>query len=119
MQSTQIRIGNVGTRIDVARDTMLAICTQAMEDARRGNVPDLATKMRYRRDTAFATRLCVEAVDMIADGTGAQALYLANPLQRQFRDIHAVAAHIAFSMDAASSAYGSVVLGFDTTHPTI
>jgi 3-hydroxy-9,10-secoandrosta-1,3,5(10)-triene-9,17-dione monooxygenase len=119
LQSTQIRIGNVGARIDVARDTMLAICTKAMDDARRGDIPDLKTKMRYRRDTAFATRLCVEAVDMIADGTGAQALYLSNPLQRQFRDIHAVAAHIAFSMDAAASAYGSVALGIDTTHPTI
>ena len=119
LQSTQIRIGNVGTRINVARTTMLGICAEAMEDARRGNLPDLRTKMRYRRDTAFATRLCVEAVDMIADGTGAQALYLANPLQRQFRDIHAVAAHIAFSMDAAASAYGSVALGIDATHPTV
>jgi 3-hydroxy-9,10-secoandrosta-1,3,5(10)-triene-9,17-dione monooxygenase len=75
--------------------------------------------MRYRRDTAFATNLCIEAVDMIAAGTGAQALYLNNPLQRHFRDIHAVAAHIAFSMDAATSAYGRVVLGIDNTHPTI
>jgi len=119
LQSTQIRIGNVGARIDVARDTMLAICTEAMDGGRHGHVLDLRTKMRYRRDTAFATRLCVEAVDMIAEGTGAQALYLADPLQRQFRDIHAVAAHIAFSMDAASSAYGSVVLGIDATHQTI
>jgi 3-hydroxy-9,10-secoandrosta-1,3,5(10)-triene-9,17-dione monooxygenase len=119
LQSTQIRIGNIGARIDIARDTMLAICAEAMAGARQGHIPDLATKMRYRRDTAFATRLCVQAVDMIAEGTGAQALYLANPLQRQFRDIHAVAAHIAFSMDAAASAYGSVALGIDTTHPTI
>jgi hypothetical protein len=56
---------------------------------------------------------------MIAAGTGAQALYLDNPLQRQFRDIHAAAAHIAFSMDAAASAYGRAALGIDATHPTI
>lgn len=119
LQSTQIRIGNAGARIDVARGTMLAICSEAMADARKGRVPDFETKMRYRRDTAFATGLCVEAVDMVAAGTGAQALYLDNPLQRQFRDAHAVAAHIAFSMDAAASAYGRAALGIDATHPTI
>jgi 3-hydroxy-9,10-secoandrosta-1,3,5(10)-triene-9,17-dione monooxygenase len=119
LQSTQVRIGDAGARIDLARGAMLAICIEAMADARQARVPDFETKMRYRRDTAFATGLCVEAVDMICAGTGAQALYLANPLQRQFRDIHAVAAHIAFSMDAAASAYGRAALGIDTAHPTI
>jgi 3-hydroxy-9,10-secoandrosta-1,3,5(10)-triene-9,17-dione monooxygenase len=119
LQSTQIRIGNVGARVDVARGAMLAICAQAMADARAGRIPDIETKMRYRRDTAFATLMCVEAVDMVCAGTGAQALYLDNPLQRYFRDAHAVAAHIAFSMDAAASAHGRAALGIDTTHPTI
>lgn len=119
MQSTHIRIGSTGTRVEVARGVMLGICERAMQDARRGRVPDLDTKMGYRRDTAFATNLCIEAVDMVAAGTGAQALYLKNPLQRQFRDAHAVAAHIAFSMDAAASAYGRVALGLDQSHPTI
>jgi 3-hydroxy-9,10-secoandrosta-1,3,5(10)-triene-9,17-dione monooxygenase len=119
LQSTQVRIGNIGARTELARGAMLAICAEAMEDARNGRVPDLEAKMRFRRDTAFATGLCVEAVDMVAAGTGAQALYLDNPLQRQFRDVHAVAAHIAFSMDAAASAYGRAALGIDVTHPTI
>jgi 3-hydroxy-9,10-secoandrosta-1,3,5(10)-triene-9,17-dione monooxygenase len=119
LQSTQIRIGNAGARIDIARGAMLAICTEAMGDARQGRVPDFETKMRCRRDTALATLMCVEAVDLIAAGTGAQALYLDNPLQRQVRDAHAVAAHIAFSMDAAASAYGRAAMGIDTMHPTI
>jgi len=54
LQSTQIRIGNAGARIDIARATMLAICSEAMADARQGCVPDFEAKMRYRRDTAFA-----------------------------------------------------------------
>jgi 3-hydroxy-9,10-secoandrosta-1,3,5(10)-triene-9,17-dione monooxygenase len=119
LQSTHVRIGNVGARVELARGAMLAICAEAMEDARSGRVPALEAKMRFRRDTAFATGLCVEAVDMVAAGTGAQALYLDNPLQRQFRDVHAVAAHIAFSMDAAASAYGRAALGIDVAHPTI
>jgi 3-hydroxy-9,10-secoandrosta-1,3,5(10)-triene-9,17-dione monooxygenase len=119
LQSTQIKIGNIETRIDVARRAMLGICADAMEEARQGSVPDLETKMRYRRDVCFATNLCVEAVDLVNGGFGAQALFINSPLQRYFRDAHAVASHIAFSMDAAASAHGRVAIGIDKTHPTI
>jgi 3-hydroxy-9,10-secoandrosta-1,3,5(10)-triene-9,17-dione monooxygenase len=119
LQSTQIKIGNIETRIDVARRAMLDICAEAMADARAGRIPDLETRMRYRRDVCFTTNLCIEAVDLVNGGFGAQALYTNSPLQRYFRDAHAVAAHIAFSMDAAASAHGRVAIGLDTAHPTI
>ena len=119
LQATQIRIGNAASHVGVARETMLSICREAMQDARAGRIPDFATKMRYRRDTAFAANLCVQAVDMVCAGSGASALYSSNPLSRYFRDAHAVGAHIAFSMDAAASAYGRAALGLDTSHPTI
>lgn len=119
LQSTQIKIGAVGSRIDVARRAMLGISAEAMADARSNRVPDLETKVRYRRDACFATNLCTEAVDMINLGFGAEALFTDRPLQRYFRDAHAVAAHIAFNMDVAASAHGRVAIGLDTTHPTI
>jgi 3-hydroxy-9,10-secoandrosta-1,3,5(10)-triene-9,17-dione monooxygenase len=119
LQSTQIKIGNIETRIDVARRAMLDICAEAMADARAGRIPDLETRMRYRRDVCFTTNLCIEAVDLVNGGFGAEALYLDRPMQRYFRDAHAVGAHIAFSMDAATSAHGRVAIGLDTTHPTI
>lgn len=119
LQATQMRIGNAAARARTAREVMLAVCRQAMDDARAGRVPDFVTKMRYRRDVAFATNLCVEAVDMVCAGSGASALYLDDPLSRHFRDAHAAGAHIAFSMDAAASAYGRAALGLDTAHPTI
>jgi 3-hydroxy-9,10-secoandrosta-1,3,5(10)-triene-9,17-dione monooxygenase len=119
LQSTQIKIGNVETRIDVARRAMLGICADAMEDARQGRIPDLETRMRYRRDVCFATNLCIEAVDLVNGGFGAESLYTNRPMQRYFRDAHAVGSHIAFNMDAASSAHGRVAIGIETTHPTI
>jgi len=119
LQSTQIKIGAVESRIDVARRAMLGICAEAMADARADRVPDLETRMRYRRDVCFATNLCTEAVDMINLGFGAEALFTDRPLQRYFRDAHAVASHIAFNMEVAASAHGRVAIGLDTTHPTI
>ena len=119
LQSTQIKIGTVESRIDVARRAMLGICAEAMADARADRIPDLETRMRYRRDVCFATNLCTEAVDMINLGFGAEALFTDRPLQRYFRDAHAVASHIAFNMDVAASAHGRVAIGLDTTHPTV
>jgi 3-hydroxy-9,10-secoandrosta-1,3,5(10)-triene-9,17-dione monooxygenase len=75
--------------------------------------------MRYRRDVCFATNMCIEAVDMVNLGFGAEALFTDRPLQRYFRDAHAVASHIAFNMDVAASAHGRVAIGLDTTHPTV
>jgi 3-hydroxy-9,10-secoandrosta-1,3,5(10)-triene-9,17-dione monooxygenase len=90
-----------------------------MEDARQGRIPDLETRMRYRRDVCFTTNLCIEAVDLVNGGFGAESLYTNRPMQRYFRDAHAVGTHIAFNMDAASSAHGRVAIGVDTAHPTI
>lgn len=119
LQGIQIRIGTAAANCAIARRTMLGICADAMTNAIAGAVPDLETKMAYRRDAAVVTKLCTDAVDMLAEASGAQALYLTNPTQRIFRDAHAIAAHIAFSIDAAASAHGRVALGLDADHPTI
>lgn len=119
LQSTQMKIGAAAARVDVARDIMLGICHRAMREAEQGIVPDIVTKMKYRRDTAFATALCTEAVDMLYTASGGAALFTRNALQRQFRDAHAIANHIAFSMDVATAAYGRVALGLEPDNPTV
>ncbi len=119
LQSTQIKIGAAGTRADVARRIMLAVCAEAMDDARAGRVPDIQTKMGYRRDVAFTTGLCTEAIDLLYTASGARALFTRNALQRQFRDAHAIANHIAFNMDIATAAHGRVTLGLETDNPIV
>ncbi len=37
-------------------------CIEALADARRGHIPDVAAKTRLRRDGAFSVNLCTEAV---------------------------------------------------------
>ena len=118
-QSIQIRISEAGARIDTARRIMRSICLEAMEEARAGRVPDLLTKTRYRRDGAFSVGLCTEAVDLLFSASGAGGLYSDGSLQRQFRDAHAISAHIAFNFDAAGSNNGKVELGFPSDNPTL
>jgi 3-hydroxy-9,10-secoandrosta-1,3,5(10)-triene-9,17-dione monooxygenase len=118
-QSIQIKIASAAAKVDAARQIMRAACLEAMEDARQGRVPDLAKKTRYRRDGAFAVGLCTEAVDTLFGASGAGGLYSASPMQRQFRDAHAISAHIAFNFDAAGANYGRVALGLASENQTL
>ncbi len=118
-QSMQIKIAEAGAKIDAARRIMRGICVDAMEDARAGRIPDLLIKTRYRRDGAFSVQLCTEAVDLLFKASGAGGLFSTGHLQRQFREAHAINAHIAFSFDAAGSNNGRVELGMPSDNPTL
>ncbi|WP_430648235.1 acyl-CoA dehydrogenase family protein [Bradyrhizobium guangxiense] len=118
-QSTQIKIAEASAKIDAARLIMRSACLDAMEEARRGRIPDMATKTRYRRDGSFSVNLCTDAVSMLFAASGARGLFTTGALQRQFRDAHAINSHLAFNFDAAGTNYGRVVLGLPSENLTL
>jgi 3-hydroxy-9,10-secoandrosta-1,3,5(10)-triene-9,17-dione monooxygenase len=119
MQSTQIKIAEASAKIDTARLIMRSACIEAMVDARRNRVPDMAAKTRYRRDGAFSVNLCTEAVSLLFSASGARGLFTTGVLQRQFRDAHAINSHLAFNFDAAGTNYGRVALGLPSENLTL
>ncbi|WP_186293983.1 acyl-CoA dehydrogenase family protein [Bradyrhizobium guangdongense] len=118
-QSTQIKIAEASAKIDAARLIMRSACIEAMDDARRGHIPTMMTKTKYRRDGAFSVNLCTEAVSMLFSASGARGLFTTGVLQRQFRDAHAINSHLAFSFDAAGTNYGRVALGLPSENLTL
>jgi 3-hydroxy-9,10-secoandrosta-1,3,5(10)-triene-9,17-dione monooxygenase len=118
-QSTQIKIAEASAKIDAARLVMRHNCIEAMADARRGRIPDMAAKTRLRRDGAYSVNLCTEAVSLLFSASGARGLFTTGVLQRQFRDAHAINSHIAFNFDAAGTNYGRVVLGLPSENLTL
>ena len=118
-QSTQIKIAEASAKIDAARLIMRSACLDAMEDARAGRIPDMATKTRYRRDGSFSVNLCTDAVSMLFAASGARGLFTSGVLQRQFRDAHAINSHLAFNFDAAGTNYGRVALGLPSENLTL
>jgi 3-hydroxy-9,10-secoandrosta-1,3,5(10)-triene-9,17-dione monooxygenase len=119
MQSTQIKIADASAKIDAARRIMRSNCIEAMADARRGHIPDMAAKTRLRRDGAFSVNLCTEAVSLLFSASGARGLFTTGVLQRQFRDAHAINSHLAFNFDAAGTNYGRVALGLPSENLTL
>lgn len=119
LQTTQIKVAEASARVDAARLIMRQTCIDAMDDARRGRIPAIAEKTRYRRDGAYAVNLCTEAVELLFSASGARGLYTSGALQRQFRDAHAINAHIAFNLDAAGTNYGRVALDLPSENLTL
>src|SRR5712672_3532516 len=119
MQTTQIKIAEASAKIDAARLLMRANCLNAMADARCGHIPDIAAKTKLRRDGAFSVNLCTAAVSLLFTASGARSLFTSGPLQRQFRDAHAVNSHLAFNFDAAGTNYGRVALGLPSENLTL
>jgi 3-hydroxy-9,10-secoandrosta-1,3,5(10)-triene-9,17-dione monooxygenase len=119
LQSTQIKIAEASAKVDAARMIMRTACIEAMADARRGLIPNMAAKTKLRRDGAYSVNLCTEAVSLLFSASGARGLFTSGALQRQFRDAHAINSHLAFNFDAAGTNYGRVALGLPSENLTL
>jgi 3-hydroxy-9,10-secoandrosta-1,3,5(10)-triene-9,17-dione monooxygenase len=119
IQTIQVRVGAAGARIDAARQLLRQNCVEAMEIARRNAIADAPTKLRFKRDLAYAASLCTEAVDILHAMAGANGIYDSYPIQRIFRDAHALAGHFSFSTDAQLSSWGLAALGGEVVNPTL
>lgn len=118
-QTVQLRIGAAGARIDAAALLMRNDCLEAQYVAEAGGKLDTETKLRYKRNCAFAVRQCLEAVDSLHEMLGGTGIYDQHPLQRIFRDARAAAGHISFSTDAQLPPWGLVALGGEFSSPTL
>jgi 3-hydroxy-9,10-secoandrosta-1,3,5(10)-triene-9,17-dione monooxygenase len=118
-QGVQLRVGIAAAKIDAARLLLRNDCLEGQDYAKRGVVPDVQTKLAFKRNLAFAVNLCTEAVDLLHAVAGANGIYESYPLERIFRDAHALAGHISFNIDAQASAWGLAALGGEVVNPTL
>jgi 3-hydroxy-9,10-secoandrosta-1,3,5(10)-triene-9,17-dione monooxygenase len=118
-QAVQLRIGAAGSKIDAARLVLRNDALEGQDLANRKVMADIPTKLRFKRNLAFAVTLCTEAVDILHAMAGANGIYEIYPLERIFRDAHSLAGHFSFSFDAQASSWGLAVLGGDVANPTL
>ena len=82
-------------------------------------LPDDEQRVRYRLNVSYAAKLCVQAVERLLPIVGGRGLELRDPFQRAWRDVHAVAQHIALVFDLNALNYGAVRLGGKAGDPRI
>jgi 3-hydroxy-9,10-secoandrosta-1,3,5(10)-triene-9,17-dione monooxygenase len=118
-QLVQLRISGAAAKIDTAMALLRNDCFEAQEMARRNVIPDQQTKLRFKRNLAYAGQLCLEAVDSLHALAGANGIYEKYPLERIFRDAHALTGHIMLNFETWASAWGLVALGGEVDNPTL
>ena len=118
-QAVQIKLARARVLIDSARATSRNASIALQEMSARGEIPDLATKLRWRAQSAFAVNQAREAVETLWSCYGAQGLYTRDPIQRHLRDVIAMGQHFSFNFDIAGAAFGLHALGGDYVNPAM
>lgn len=118
-QAVQLRIGMAAAKIDAVRAWLRNDCIEAQNIIESGGNLDTEQRLRYKRNSAVGIKLATEAVDTLYEMAGAGGIYDASVMQRYFRDAHAAAGHINFSVDAQLSPWGVVALGGEFKSPTL
>jgi len=118
-QTVQLRVSRAAAQVDAAALLLRKDCETAQQLYEDGGTLDVETRLRYKRNCAFAARLCVEAVDSLHEMAGANGIYDQYPLQRMLRDQRAAAGHFSFSTDAQLPPWGLVALGGAFDSPTL
>jgi 3-hydroxy-9,10-secoandrosta-1,3,5(10)-triene-9,17-dione monooxygenase len=111
----QLRLAEAAAEVDAARALHRQDIREILDHAARGDGFSELDRIRYRRDKAFISRLCVRAVDRLFEGSGARAVMDAEPIQRYHRDAHGASHHAALSWDLVAEQFGKQAMGAGPT----
>jgi 3-hydroxy-9,10-secoandrosta-1,3,5(10)-triene-9,17-dione monooxygenase len=71
----------------------------------------LSTRARYRWDAGKAIDWSVKAVDRLFEASGGRGIFLDNPIQRAWRDVHAMRAHAGNNPERAAPVFSRSEFG--------
>ena len=114
----QMRVAEAAALVDAATELVLRDAEEINRIGRAGETFDYAKRTRYRRDLAYAALSAMRAVDVLHQASGAHGLFEEFPIQRAFRDVHAINAHVALRWDSNGLQFGRVALGLECNDPT-
>jgi 3-hydroxy-9,10-secoandrosta-1,3,5(10)-triene-9,17-dione monooxygenase len=107
----QLALAEAAAEVTAARDRLLGNFAEAMRTVRDGTALSLAQRARYRWDTAKAVDRSVRAVDRLFEASGGRGVFLDNPIQRAWRDVHAIRAHAGNNLERAAFVFGRSEFG--------
>lgn len=110
--ATQADVGRATAALLAARAFFFDETASAWERATTGDDFDLEQRARLRLAAVHAARTAADVVDTMYDLGGGTSIYSSSPLQRQFRDVHAVTQHIVVA-PATYELGGKVLLGVE------
>jgi 3-hydroxy-9,10-secoandrosta-1,3,5(10)-triene-9,17-dione monooxygenase len=114
-----LQVGEATAKIEAA-ELLLRKCVQVLEQAAiDGSAVSLPVRTELRRNTGFANKLTMEAVDMLAGAAGASFAFEGHPLNRLWRDARVASLHAGINPTWAFELYGRVRFGLDPGSPMV
>lgn len=109
----QSRVAEASAAIDAAYLLLRRDLEHVEDILARGKIVPIETRIRNRRDHAYAARLAVSAVNALFEAVGANGLNLSSGIQRAWRDVNAIGRHIGLNWDTVGPLYGQQQFGLE------
>ena len=112
--AVQMRVGQAAMALKAARVLMFS----QIEDTRRvvidrGALIDRDERLENRVVQAYVVQLALQGLDALWGAAGATGIHHSEPVQRAWRDAHAVSHHAFFNWDVHAAMYGQARLGIE------
>jgi alkylation response protein AidB-like acyl-CoA dehydrogenase len=108
----QHQLGTADASLRAARSLLYSDAASGWDTAVAGRAFTSNHRARLRATAAWVVRTAASVVDATYGAGGGSALYSDNPLQRRFRDIHALTQHFLVKRDTFTTA-GAVLAGVE------
>jgi alkylation response protein AidB-like acyl-CoA dehydrogenase len=112
---TQAEIGYAEARLRSARIYLMATLGTAWEGTLGRGEVTLEDRMAIRLAATYAIRQAKEVADTAFDAAGTTAIFVSNPFERRFRDIHTVAQQLQ-GRKVHFQTVGQYLLGMEVEH---
>ncbi|MEU9189825.1 flavin-dependent monooxygenase [Streptomyces sp. NPDC048484] len=114
---THLQAAEAQMRISAAELVAARLIDEIETKARDDGSYTPQERARIRAESGYLTRLCKEAVDLLASAAGASSLQRDVPMQRIVRDIQALCLHSFINPATNLEIYGRVLSGVDPGTP--
>jgi 3-hydroxy-9,10-secoandrosta-1,3,5(10)-triene-9,17-dione monooxygenase len=107
----QFGLGEAAAEVDAAYDRVQRNFAEMMHLASRRQEIPLTYRARYRWDAAKIVDWSVRAIDRLLKASSGRVVFLNNPIQRAWRDVHAIQAHVGNNLERAATVFGRSEFG--------
>lgn len=111
----QVLIAETQSAIDEMKTILFRNFDVLNDFARKGEQPDLETRLRFRYQSAQISGRCCALISRMFYLSGADGIYRGNHIARVFCDIHTGRTHVANNPNSVGRNFGSVMLGAENT----
>lgn len=108
-----MRLAESTHQVAAARAFLEKTWMEHAEHSEQQRYPSRETLAFWRTNQAYATKMCIQAVDRLFEAGGGNAWFEHNEMQRLFRDAHMTGAHAYTDYDVCAQILGRELMGLE------